>query len=489
LISESTSPAHRPGLVRNALHLGLGQIVTTALTMWFSAAIARGLGASEFGLFYLLTSIANFAYVFVDWGHGPYVTREIARHPERSGELMGSVLVVRAATAIIVCALAVLLTWLLGSGLRTGLLAGLLILAWLPQYLGLTYSWAFRGRERMEYDALIQVVLKAGTLALALACLALGGHLPVLIPTFAVAGTLTFAVAVIIYRRLRFSPLQVSARTSRELIRDGASLLAIGLAIALQPYIDANLLFKLSPANVVGWYGAAWVIAGTLVAPAVILGATMYPRLSRVSAQPEEFSRTLRTGFRPLLLVAVLGAVGTFLYADFAVGIIYSRRNFGPAADILRAFTPALLLVYIDMLFGNAILAVGKASQLAKAKVVAVVVTTAAELVLIPFCQARFSNGGIGIVLAMASGELVMVTAAVLLIRHMLSGGMALDFLRGLTSGAGTIVLMRSLPAVSPLIGIPLCLVTFAVLSLVVGLVRRADLILLAPMFRKRAGP
>jgi O-antigen/teichoic acid export membrane protein len=486
---ETAAPPSRPGLARNALHLGVGQVVTTALTMWFSAAIARGLGASEFGLLYLLTAIANFAYVFVDWGHGPYVTREIARHPERSGELMGTVLVVRAGTAIIVCGLAVALTWLLGSGLRTGLLAGLLILAWLPQYLGLTYSWAFRGRERMEYDALIQVVLKFGTLVLALACLALGGHLPVLIPTFAVAGTLTFAVAVTIYRRLGYPPLHVSASTSSELIRDGASMLAISLAIALQPYIDANLLFKLSPANVVGWYGAAWAIAGTLVAPAMILGATMYPRLSRVSADPQEFSRTLRTGFRALLFVAVLGAVGTFLYADIAVGIIYSKRKFGPAADILRAFTPALLLIYVDMLLGHAILAVGKAGQLAKAKMVAVVVTTGVELVLIPFCQARFSNGGIGIVLAMASGELVMVSAAVLLIRHMISGGMAIDFLRGLAAGAATIVLMRSLPGVSPFIGIPACVAAFAILSVVVGLVRRADLAPLVAVFRRRAAP
>src|SRR5579863_6816121 len=83
-------PAPGGTMVRNALHLGLGQVATTVLTVALSAAIARTLGAADFGLLYVLTSIATFAYVFVDWGHGPYVTRETARHPNRSGELMGS---------------------------------------------------------------------------------------------------------------------------------------------------------------------------------------------------------------------------------------------------------------------------------------------------------------------------------------------------------------------------------------------------------------
>jgi O-antigen/teichoic acid export membrane protein len=489
LISESApqaAQAPRPGLARNALHLGVGQVITTVLTVLLSAAIARTLGAADFGLLYLLSSIAGFAYVFVDWGHGPYVTREVARRPERSGELLGSVLVVRAVTAVIMGGLAVVIAWLLGYDLRMCLLAGLFIMAWLPQYLGLTYSWVFRGRERMEYDALIQVVLKSSTLVIALACLWLGGRLLALMLVYALAGTITFALSMRLYRWLGFPALHVSWSTSRELIRDGAPMLAISLAVAVQPYIDANLLYKLAPTAVVGWYGAAWAIAGTLVAPAGILGAAMYPRLSRVSVDRVEFSHTLRTAFRPLLLVAVLGAVGMYLFADFAISVIYSKQKFGPAADIVRAFTPALLLIYVDMLFGYAILAVGKAGQLAKAKVLAVVVTTIVELILIPLCQARFSNGGIGIVLAMACGELVMVTAAILLIRDVVAGAMALDVFRGLVAGAATVGLIRWLPPITPLLGIPLCVATYAVMAAVVGLVRRDDLALLTSMFRKR---
>ena len=478
--------ASRAGLARNVFHLGIGQVLTTVLTMMLNAAIARTLGASDFGLLYLLQSITNFAYVFVDWGHGPYVTREVARHPERAGELLGSVLVVRVLSTLVVGALAVLLTWLLGYDVRTRVLTAFIILCWMPVYLGLTYAWVFRGRERMDCEALLNVVLKSSTLALALGCFALGGRLIALLPMYSVAGALTAGVALWVYHRLALPPPTVRRATAVELIRDGAPLLAISLAVAVQPYIDANVLYKLAPNEVVGWYGAAWVIAGTLVAPASILGATMYPRLSRASGDAAEFAGSLRAIFRPLLLVAVLGAVGTILFADLAIGLVYGERHFGPAASVLRAFAPGLALIYIDMVFGYAILARGKATQLAKAKVVAVVVTTAVELALVPLFQSRFGNGGIGLVLATASGELVMVMAAVYLLRGIVTRAMALDVARGLACGAATILVFRAVPAFSPVLGIPAAIALFLGVAAAFGLVRRADLELLSSSVRRQ---
>lgn len=481
--------APRSGLARNVFHLGIGQVLTTALTMMLNAAIARSLGASDFGLLYLLQSITNFAYVFVDWGHGPYITREVAKHPERSGELLGSVLVVRVLTTVVVGAIAVLLTWLFGYDLRTRLLTALIILCWMPVYLGLTYAWIFRGRERMDCEALLSVILKSSTLALALACFALGGRLLGLMSVYSVAGVITAAAAIWIYHRLALPPLKVQRTTGIELIRDGAPLLAISLAVAIQPYIDANVLYKLAPSDVVGWYGAAWVIAGTLVAPAAILGATMYPRLARASSDTGEFARSLRTVFRPLLLVALLGAVGTILFADVAIAVVYGERHFGPAASVLRAFAPGLALIYIDMVFGYAILARGKATQLAKAKIVAVLVTTGVELVLVPLFQGRFGNGGIGLVLATAAGELVMVMAAVYLLKGIVTGGMALDLVRGLGCAATTIFVFRAAPALPAVIGIPVSVLLFVGIAMAFGLVRRQDLELLGSSVRRQPPP
>jgi O-antigen/teichoic acid export membrane protein len=467
--------AGRRGLVRNLIHLGVGQVVTTVLTIAFSAAVARRLGAADFGILYLVTAIAAFTYVLVDWGHAGYVTREIARTPDRAGELIGTVNAVRSAMFLLLWGPAIAATWAMGYDRNVLLLTALMMIALLPSTLGLSYSWVFRAAERMDYDAILNVVLKAATLVLTLGCLWLGGRLVGLVVVNAVAGVITLILALFLYQRLGLPRAHVRWETAREVILDGAPMLAIYLAVAVQPYINANLLYRLAPSDVVGWFGAAWTIAGTLVAPATILAATMYPRLSKVSADPSEFSHTLRVSFRPLLLVAALGTAGTYLFADFAIATVYSRQKFGPAATILQAFAPALMLIYIDMLFGNAILAVGKAGQLAAAKMLSVVVTTGAALVLIPFCQVHFSNGGIGVVLAMACGELVMVAAAIVLMRDIITPSMGADVCRALAANAATIMLIRYLPHMSPILGVPLAVATFAVAAGLVGLIGRGD--------------
>jgi O-antigen/teichoic acid export membrane protein len=461
--------------MRNIMHLGVGQVMTTVLTMLLSAAIARSLGASDFGLLYLLTTIATFAYVFVDWGHGAYVTREVAIRPERTGELLGSVLAVRGITALVMCAIAVGATAIFGYDGRTRLLAALLIVAWVPQFLGLSYSWIFRGIERMEYDAMLQIALKLGTLALAFSALALGGRVEALVAVYAIAGVVTLVVAIAMYRRLGFPRLRATRKTARELIWNGAPLMAMSLAIAVQPYIDANILYATVPQHVLGWYGAAWTVAGTLVAPAGIVGSAIYPQLSRAATDPGAFTRALRTAFRPLMMLAVLGGVGTYLFADFAIGVVYGGEKFGPAAATLKAFAPALVLIYLGMVLGYTILAAGKASVLAKAKIAAVVVTTALEWVLISWFQTRYGNGGIGIVLSLAGGELVMVTSAAVILRHSLDRGLFLDLFRALAAGGATILVMRALPAIPAPVAIPLCVTTFGGLLMATGLITRAD--------------
>ncbi|HZO51342.1 MAG TPA: oligosaccharide flippase family protein, partial [Bryobacteraceae bacterium] len=263
----SSTVSRRPGLARNVLNLLMGQISTTILTIILSAVIARTLGPSDFGLLYLITAVATFTYVLVDWGHGSYVIREVARNPERTGELMGTALAVRTGTALALIGPAVLIGWLLGYPIQTlGLIAGIIV-AWLPVYLGLSFGWAFRGKERMEFDALIGVTLKLLSLVFGVTTLYTGGRIPSLLLAQGAAGLVTLAVAVFIYHRLNLGKLRLTRRMARELVVGGAPMVTMTVAVAFQPYMDANMLSRLSTPAVMGWYGAGAAFTSTLIAP------------------------------------------------------------------------------------------------------------------------------------------------------------------------------------------------------------------------------
>jgi O-antigen/teichoic acid export membrane protein len=473
------------GLARNTFNLFVGQVLTTGLSILLSAATGRTLGPGDFGVFYLVNSVAGFAFVFVDWGHGPYVIREIARYPDRAGELMGTVLTVRAATAAVLIIPSVLIGWLLGYEPRTLVFIAAMMTAWIPMYLGLTYGWAFRGRERMEYDAVINVCLKLLALAFGVIALTSGGRLPALIASTGLAGAVTLLVASVLYHRLHFPKLHLTSQVARELLIGGAPMMSMTVAVAVQPYIDVNLLSRLAGAHVLGWYGAAMTFSNTLVAPAAVLTSAAFPRLSIVHDDPKRFGHVLDEGLRPLAFVAALGAVGTYLFADIAVGIVYSIEKFGPSASILRAFAPGMFLVFIDMIFGAAIIAIGQAGRLAVAKVVAIVLVSAAELLLIPYCQARFGNGGLGVMAAFFVGEMFMVNVALYLLRSVVTGAVVIDLGRAIVAAAGTLAVMRLIGPTIPLVGIPLCIALFTAVAFATGLITTRDLSRLLDVVRR----
>lgn len=474
-------------IARNAFYLVVGQAATMALGIVLSAALGRSLGAADFGLYYLITSMSAFAYVFVEWGQPYLVIRRVAQEPAQAGDLLGTSLLLRAVFAIAMTVPMGLAAWALGYDSRTTWLAVSLILATLPPFLAQGYGMVFRGHDRMGRDAVVSVSNKAMVLAVALPALALGAGIPGVIAAQGVAGVIALAVAARLYKRLAAPALRVSAAMARDLVRSGVPLLAMTVAVSAQSYLDAILLSKLSPANVVGWYGAAKSILGTLMAPAVILGGAAYPRIARASHDPAALRMEARAAFRPLVWLAALAGTGTYLFAGNAVDLIYSSRGFAPAATILQVFAPGFFLLFVDILLGNIIYASGGGTGFAVAKIVSVAVGTGLDVLLIPLCQQRYGNGGIGVVVAFALSEVFVFGGALLTVpRGALDPALALDGARSLGAAGATLLLFYLVPALPPWLGVPSCVAVFTAVSMALGLVSRRDLALLRSLVSSR---
>ena len=104
------------------------------------------------------------------------------------------------------------------------------------------------------------------------------------------------------------------------------------------------ILSKLAPADVIGWYGAAKNIMGTLLAPALILGAASFPRLARAAGHAGALKAEVRAAPRPILWLGALAATGTTLFADDAIAIMYGQKQFGPAGIIFQIGLTALTI-------------------------------------------------------------------------------------------------------------------------------------------------
>ncbi len=482
---DNSSSVH---IARNAMHLVVGQAATMVLGILFSSMVGHKLGSVGFGLYFLITSFSTFALVLVDWGQQYFGIREVARHPERGGELLGTGLVLRVLGTAVVCVPAGLAAWALGYDRRTIWFSVGMIVFNLPFFLAQNFGIVFRGRDRMGLDATVSVVNRAVGLAIAFAAVSLGFGLAGVVVAQGLAGAAALAVAFQLYKRVKMGPLHASRATAREILGGGTAIVAISIAVYVQPYIDAVLLSKMVTTDVLGWYGAAKNIFGTLLAPALILGSASFPRLSRATKHPGAFASEFATAQRPMLWLGGLAAVGTWVFADLAITVIYPKAVFGPASDVLRVFGLGLFLIFEDVLIGTGLTALNRATQFAMVKIGSVILGVGLELLLIPYWQHRTGNGGVGVSLSFVLSEVVMFTGGVLLMpKGTLGKSLVRDGARALGCALLTGGLFYGIPHQRPWLAVPLCIVVFTGLSLACGLIRKEDVQVLKGLLRRQA--
>lgn len=475
--ASPAAPSSGQKLAQNAFFLLAGQIASTALAVILSAALGRGLGVVEFGNYFLLMTAASFAYVAVEWGQSAYLVRESARRQEEAGKLLGGALAFRVFVGLAAALVTAGLLWVAGYDERMLSLALLAILCGLPLIVATAFTYVFRGRDRMDLEALVNVAAKAVTTACTVLVLLLGAGLSSVLLMQAVGGVVALGVAVVLARGIAITPERPDRAVITELAQGGAPIAVFFLALAIQPFLDALILAHLAPPQAVGWYGAARNIMNLLYVPAQILGTASFPELARVASSIPDLNRALKSSLRLLLGLAALGAVGTFLFADLAVSIIFGHGHFDPATVILQVFAPVLPLFFMDILFGTVLTALGKTKEIAVIKIISIAVSACLSLVLIPICQSQWGNGGIGLVLAFGAAEVMMLSAFLwLLPRGTVDRSALYDVVRAIFAAGGTGVIFWALPSLTPWLAVPGCVIVFLALALAGGLIRPGDL-------------
>lgn len=470
--------ALQPGatIARNAIFLLSSQIFTMALSVILSAALGRSLGVATFGNYFLLQSIATFAYVSVEWGQSAYLVREAARRTAERNQLLGGALVFRVLVGVVAALAATTVARLIWDDETVRSLSLLAVASGLPLIFAQAYVYMFRACDRMDLEAVVTVVNKTITVVATVTALLLGAGLPAVFMLQAVGGAVALVLAAMLARRLGIKAHRPKAATLHEFAVGGTPIAIFFVALAVQPFLDAIILSSLVPLEVVGWYGAARNIMTLLLVPAQILATAVFPEMSRVATSIPDLSLTLRHSLRMYLGLGALGAAGTYLFADVAVGIIFGQQQFDPAITLLKVFAPILPLVFVDALFGTTLTAVGKTKEIALVKTISIIFGAGLSFLLIPICQARYGNGAIGLLLAFGLSEVLMLVAFLYLLpKGTWHVGDLLNFLKAAAAAGGTVMMFVMLPAMTPWIAVPASILVFIVLSYVFGLVKKQD--------------
>jgi O-antigen/teichoic acid export membrane protein len=329
-------------LVQNTLYLTASQVLAMPLSILTTAIAAHYLGPEAFGYAYLATTLCVFAFLAVGWGHESVLPAAIAKDRSVAGTMLASSLAWRAGMSLIAYLVLAFGCYLLDYPSELQWALALTALLMMLTYFGQACKDAIRGLERTDIPAYVHVAQQAlagsscsgararwsGRAALLAQCGAAAIVLLAMLPALRSAG---------------IGVLSVSWTATKTLFRSSTPFVMFGVAMAIQPNIDAIFLSKLAPVEAMGWFAVSRRLVGALLLPATTMIYALYPTLCRLHATDiDGFKRTANGSLRSIALLAVPVALGCGLYPELGVAL-FSRGSFRPAEDNRASWRPSWL--------------------------------------------------------------------------------------------------------------------------------------------------
>ena len=403
--------------VKSVFRFGVAQIISWVAGAALVVMLPRFLGDAALGKLGFAIAITSVYGLLADPGISYFMTKEIARAPNRAGEILSSAILVRSALSVIAASAVVATVVLLGYDPAGRAVAAVLALGMLVGAASTSVRGTLVGLHKMRTvaaaPALSNFVYAGGSAAV----FAAGGGVVWVAAASVVGQVAAFALNLKgLAGQVRWTP--PSWRVSRYLIGGGLPFVVTGAALVIYGQIDTVMLSLLTRDAVVGWYVAAVRIMSVPQFVPAILTIVLFPALSAATHHPESYNRIIRQAIRLVVLVNLPVAVGIGLLADQAIHVLGYPASFDHSIVPLVLLAAGIPLVAIDMVIGAALGAGDRQKYWAAVGVAAAVLNPALNLFAIPFTQRAFGNGAIGTAAITTITEMFILVLGLKLLPH-----------------------------------------------------------------------
>ena len=364
---------------RTAADLG-GKLASFVLYV----AMARKLGASDFGVFTFSFTFITLVTMPATFGQDSLLSREVARDHSKAQTYFTNMVGLKLSLAVPALGLAVAGLAAI-SGRETVVVSLLLGLANIAQLLMNTCFGIFQAFERLGPTAAVVIGQRLLTAAAALALLAMGAGVVAVSAVFLATTAFALVVAVgLMSRKITHPSLRIDLKTWRPLMRAAIPIGVASVASLVLFRIDTVMLAAFKPESVVGNYGAAYRLLETTLFTTWAVGAAVFPvfsRLSRSSDPPVTlvFERSVKLGTAAALPLGV----GAAIFAPSVIGLLYGHQ-YASAADALRLLAPAIALYPVTYLAGDLLIAQRRQTPLTLTYIAVAIENVLLNLLLIP---------------------------------------------------------------------------------------------------------
>jgi O-antigen/teichoic acid export membrane protein len=379
---------HFRRIAKNSVFQTMAYGVQSLTAFFIPVYLARLASAELLGQYATTIAFIGLFASIAKFGLPSLLIREIARrreNPEQVDRLVNAALgltTVLSATAIGLILVVGILLHYPSILFRALALAGL---ALAMEALSFIIEASFRGREEMEWSAIVIIVMEGGFLVLALLAVPFRAAIDVLMVAYLASRIISLAVGVWIYRA-RFGKLHPTIDKSQwSLLFKAGFPFAITNGLSTV-YVRIDVLFLSSFATnaIVGLYEAANNLTVRLNIVARTVNIALYPFLSSEFAKNKQ-SLQRHTGrmVRLLVIPGTLIAAVLWVFGDRIVVLVYGDK-FVAAIQAVKWLALIIPLRFIDTSLEVALSASNREGKRAMAVLVTALTNLLFDIILIP---------------------------------------------------------------------------------------------------------
>ncbi|HYI85347.1 MAG TPA: flippase [Acetobacteraceae bacterium] len=370
----------------NAVVRGGGEVFAKLASVVFYLAVARELGATQFGDLMFALSFTTVITLPSGFGTEELIAREVARDREKVHEYAANVMAIKVALTVVLLGVAEAIV-ILGGYSTEVQLAVLVVGASVGiENLGRTWGAVLQAYQRMEYISVSLIVQRVVTAVAGVIVLLLGGQLLAVSIVMLVSAVIGFAVITVLMDR---RVVHILPRLDRSrwigLLKAGIPVGMVGVLMTALFKVDQTLISFLAEGGnrEVGFYGAAFRLIEATMFIGWSFSAAMLPWFSAQAGSRERIAQGFELGTKATAAVLVPVGLTFILFAEPLIELLYGS-GYGPAVTPLRFLGAGVVFLGINNLAASLMIARDRPLAFAAVGGAALVGNVALNIVLIP---------------------------------------------------------------------------------------------------------
>jgi O-antigen/teichoic acid export membrane protein len=269
-------------IAKNSAALVVSNVTSQILNFLYIINVARYFGAAGFGILSFALALATIFGTLIDFGLGSLTVREVARNKAMARKYLGNLTALKVILALLTIVVVTLVVNLLAYPELIKIVVYIITLSTvLNSFSGIFYS-IFQAHERMQYQSAGQILNSGLLFSGALLAIHYGLDLVTFSSIyFLVALSVLGYNSVICTLRFVRPKLEMDLKFCESTIK---LALPFGLSLIFSTsynWVDQVILSYMKGNDVVGWYNAAYGLAGTLLFIPTVVGTAIFPVMSK----------------------------------------------------------------------------------------------------------------------------------------------------------------------------------------------------------------